>query len=103
MKYIKPYWPYFVIGPLCMIVEVIGEVLMPKYMASIINNGVEGQSVWHIVGICLLMIFTALLMMAGGVGGAYFGAKASVNFAADLRQDVYAKVPPWKKNYEHPR
>ncbi|MBQ4050450.1 MAG: ABC transporter ATP-binding protein, partial [Oscillospiraceae bacterium] len=92
MKYIKPYWPYFVIGPLCMIVEVIGEVLMPKYMASIINNGVEGQSVWHIVGICLLMIFTALLMMAGGVGGAYFGAKASVNFAADLRQDVYAKV-----------
>ncbi|MBR6789872.1 MAG: ABC transporter ATP-binding protein [Oscillospiraceae bacterium] len=92
MKYVKPYWPYFVIGPLCMIVEVIGEVLMPKYMASIINTGVEGQNVWHIVGICLMMILTALLMMAGGVGGAWFGAKASVNFAADLRQDVYAKV-----------
>ena len=33
-----------------------------------------------------------LLMMAGGVAGAYFGAKASVNFAADLRSDLYAKV-----------
>lgn len=31
-------------------------------------------------------------MMAGGVGGAYFGAKASVNFAADLRKDLFGKV-----------
>ena len=32
------------------------------------------------------------VMMAGGVGGAYFGAKASVNFAADLRADMYSKI-----------
>jgi len=38
------------------------------------------------------MILTALLMMAGGVGGAYFASKASVNFAADVRRDVYKKV-----------
>ena len=31
-------------------------------------------------------------MMAGGVGGAYFGAKASVNFATDLRSDIFKKV-----------
>jgi len=31
-------------------------------------------------------------MMTGGVAGAYFGAKASVNFAADLRHDIYTKV-----------
>ena len=92
MKYVKPYWPYFLIGPLCMIIEVVGEILMPKFMASIINNGVADKDVWYIVGICLFMVLTALLMMAGGVGGAYFGAKASVNFAADLRQDVYSKI-----------
>lgn len=40
----------------------------------------------------LLMILTALLMMAGGVGGAYFGAKASVNYSSDVRRDVYKKV-----------
>ena len=39
-----------------------------------------------------MLIVIVLLMMAGGVAGAYFGAKASVNFAADLRRDVYAKV-----------
>ena len=31
-------------------------------------------------------------MMIGGVGGAFFGAKASVNFASDLRQDVFTRV-----------
>ena len=38
------------------------------------------------------MIITAMLMLAGGVGGAYFAIKASVNFAGDLRQDVFKKV-----------
>ena len=37
-KYIKPYLPFFILGPLCMIVEVIGEVLMPKFIAIVING-----------------------------------------------------------------
>jgi len=28
-KYIKPYLPAFIIGPVLMIVEVVGEVAMP--------------------------------------------------------------------------
>ena len=92
-KYIRPYLPYFICGPLCMIVEVVGEVLMPRFMSVIINRANRGEltvgtSLWVMVG----MIVTALLMMAGGVGGAYFGAKASVNFATDLRADAYARV-----------
>lgn len=90
-KYVRPYLPYFIIGPLCMIVEVVGEILMPKFLAAIINNGaVEGPS--YSVKIALLMVLTAVMMMVGGVGGAYFGSKASVNFAADLRRDIYKKV-----------
>ncbi len=90
-KYVKPYLPYFIIGPLCMIVEVIGEVLMPNFLATVINNAQNEKPLFSI-GIAGLMILTALLMMAGGVGGAYFGAKAAVNFAGDLRDDVYRKI-----------
>lgn len=90
-----------------MIVEVIGEVLMPKLLALIIDYGAGdkeapaliqklydlfGTDSGFIVAIMTGMILTALLMMIGGVGGAWFGAKASVNFAADLRCDVYKKV-----------
>lgn len=91
-KYIKPYLPAFIIGPLMMIVEVIGEVVLPKLMANIINVGVSNGSVGYITGTGALMILVALLMMAGGVGGAYFGAKAAVSFAADLRKDAFDKV-----------
>ena len=107
--YVKPYLPWFIIGPLCMIVEVIGEVVMPKLLAYIIDYGVKHESeampIWlrriyellgtdsaFVVALAVGMVLTALLMMVGGVGGAYFGAKASVNFAADLRADIYRKV-----------
>ena len=92
MQYIKPYWVYFTVGPLMMIIEVLGEIFMPKFMAQIINNGVANQNVGYIIGMGVLMLVTSLLMMLGGVGGAYFGAKASINFGADVRKDVYAKV-----------
>lgn len=91
-KYVKPYMKYFILGPLCMIIEVLGEILLPKGMANIINKGVPAGNIPYIIGIMLLMILCAVLMMAGGVGGAYFGAKVSVNFAADLRKDVYSKI-----------
>ena len=121
LKYVKPYLPYFILGPLCMIVEVAGEVLMPKYLAQIINFGASYQALknfsipvyngtWstldipsiteqlqqdailYVIGICGMIVLTALMMMAGGIGGAYFGAKAAVYFASDIRRDVYSKV-----------
>lgn len=92
-KYAKPYLPFFIIGPICMIVEVIGEVIMPKLLATIINNANEGTlTVASSLTTMLLMILTAVLMMAGGIGGAFFASKASVNFAADLRADTYRHI-----------
>ena len=92
-KYMKPYLAYFILGPLCMIVEVIGEVIMPRLLAIIINRANDGLlTSGDSIGIMFLMILTAVVMMAGGVGGAYFSAKASVNFAADLRADLYSRI-----------
>lgn len=76
-----------------MIVEVVGEVIMPKILAFIINSANDGTLTWQ--GSVLAMLGTiamAVLMMAGGVGGSYFGAKAAVNFAGDLRRDIFTKV-----------
>lgn len=92
-KYVKPYLLYFILGPLGMITEVVGEVVLPYLFAIIINKANDGTlTVEGSLGIMALMILTAAVMMTGGVAGAYFGAKASVNFAADLRADCFAKV-----------
>ncbi|MBQ4598665.1 MAG: ABC transporter ATP-binding protein [Clostridia bacterium] len=97
MQYVKPYMKYFILGPLCMIVEVLGEVLMPKLYSLIVKRAEENLvaetgDIWFVIGMAASMILVAVLMMLGGVGGAYFGAKASVNFGSDLRLDVYKKV-----------
>lgn len=92
-KYIKPYMSSFILGPLGMIVEVIGEMFMPILLAAIINSGEAGTlTIGKSIGISAILTGIVLVMMAGGVAGAYFGSKASVNFAADLRRDVYSKV-----------
>ena len=96
-KYVKPYLSAFILGPIFMIVEVLGEVILPKLMSIIINygcgqGGYESRGIGFITLIGGAMILTAVFMMAGGVLGAYFAVKASVNFAADLRRDVFKKV-----------
>ena len=92
-KYIKPYLPAFILGPTGMIIEVIGEMLMPQLLRELINRGDAGTlTVPGSIAISGAIILVVLLMMAGGVAGAYFGAKASVNFAADLRRDLFSKV-----------
>lgn len=76
-----------------MLVEVAGEMVMPKLLGTVIDSQTAGTlTVGKGILVMLGIILCAFLMMAGGVGGAYFGAKASVNFAADLRQDVFEKV-----------
>lgn len=92
-KYIKPYLPAFIIGPILMIVEVIGEVVMPLLLSNIIDYGVrENRGVSYIIMMGITMAITALLMMAGGVGGAYFAIKASSGFANDLRKDMFSQI-----------
>lgn len=91
-KYIKPYLPYFIAGPFLMVVEILGEIMMPYLLALIINEGVGERKIPYIVTVGIVMIAVALFMLLGGVGGAFFAAKASVNFATDLRSDVFAKV-----------
>ncbi|MBO4353677.1 MAG: ABC transporter ATP-binding protein [Clostridia bacterium] len=122
LKYAKPYVPYFIIGPICMIIEVIGEVLMPRMLGNMVDfltsvttdNEVEvapwvrtladafGENAPVIITITVAMVLTAALMMLGGLGGAYFGAKASVNYASDLRADLFKKVQKFSfSNVDH--
>ena len=91
-KYIIPYLSAFVIGPLMMLTEVAGEVMLPKFMSMIINNGVASRNVAYIGKMGTLMVLTVLFMAVGGILGAYFSAKASISFTSDMRNDLFRKV-----------
>ena len=91
-KYITPYLSAFIIGPALMITEVLGEILLPKFMSMIINHGVANRDIGYIIFMGGVMILTAIVMAAGGIGGAYYAAKASICFTSDLRDDLFSKV-----------
>ena len=90
--YIKPYLSAFLLAPLLMLTEVFGEILLPKFMSMIINNGVADRDTGYIIRMGIIMVLTAIVMAAGGIGGAYFSAKASICFTSDLRDALFAKV-----------
>lgn len=91
-SYILPYKSAFILGPLMMVTEVLGEILLPKFMSMTINHGVAQKDGGYILKMGLVMAITSFLMAAGGILGAYFAAKASISFTSDLRRDLFARV-----------
>ncbi len=92
IKYVKPYLPYFIAGPVMMLTEVFGEIWIPRLMSFIIDNGVAQRDVSYIIRTGMLMVGACLIMVLGGTLGAFFSVKASVGFSADLRNDLFKKV-----------
>lgn len=95
-KYINPYLPFFILGPLLMLTEVAGEIVLPKIMASMIDAGIGADAAGFGIGYILsragMMLGFIALMIVGGVGGHFFSIRASVSFTTDLRQGVFEKV-----------
>ena len=92
IKYVKPYKWYFILGPLCMVGEVIGDILLPYLTSLIINVGAANRDIGYIIKMGGVMAVASILMMLAGLGGSYFGVKASASFAADLRKDVFHQI-----------
>lgn len=92
IKYLKPYWVYALLTPLTMIVEVWADLMQPKLLETIINDGVAVSNMDVIWSIGLRMLLIAFIGGAAGISSAYFGSVASQSFGCDLRNDVYKRV-----------
>ncbi len=89
----KPYTLWFILGPLLMLTEVAGEIVLPKLMGEMVDKGIAGGAgEWFIARQAGLMIACIAIMICGGIGGHYFSIKAAVNFSSDLRKAVFDKV-----------
>ncbi len=75
-----------------MLTEVVGEIFLPKMVSDIINIGIAGGDRNYVIITGIKMVVFALMMLAGGVLGGYCATHASVNFAADLRRDVFGRL-----------
>ncbi|MEK3917174.1 ABC transporter ATP-binding protein [Paenibacillus sp. FSL H7-0331] len=92
LPYLKPYWKATLLAPLFMLLEVYMDLLQPKYMASIVDQGILTGDLAHIQKTGALMLGVALIGLIGGIGCTVFSSTASQNFGADVRKDLFTKV-----------
>ena len=81
-----------VLTPLCMLGEVVMEMIVPRLMSSIIDDGVTAGNMQHIYTTGGWMIVAALVGLAFGVGGAVFGSKAATGLARNLRKAMFRNI-----------
>lgn len=91
-KYLKPYALFAVLTPLSIVGEVLGDLLQPKLMSKIVDDGVLGQNMNLIIRTGLLMLLVLIGGGACGIAASAFGGIASQSFSRDLRVDVFKRV-----------
>ena len=89
---IKEFKTPSIITPLCMMLEVVMEMIIPLMMASIVDGGVGKGDMSHIYLMGGCMVLAALVSLSAGFAGGYFGAKASTGFARNLRDAMFANI-----------
>ena len=72
--------------------NVFTMMYLPKYMSSIVDEGVLVGNIEHIVTVGLKMMLISLMGAAAMVASSYLSARASMGFSRDLRRDVFKKA-----------
>lgn len=98
LKYLKKYWFFALLAPIFMIGEVSMDLLQPRLMSTIVDEGVLGLSNGG-VGNLNLILMTGLKMVGFVVLGGTFGILSGVfanlcsqNFGNDVRKDAFGKI-----------
>ncbi len=86
------YWKYVILTPIFMIGEVAMEVMIPKKMAMIVDEGISTGNTELTIKVGLTMIAMALFSLVSGSLGGKFGAVAAMGFAKNLRNKLFSKV-----------
>src|SRR5215212_9391102 len=90
--FLKPYWRWAVLAPLLMALEVTMDLLQPRLIEQIIDQGVARSDMGVVISTGLWMLGVALVGLAGGVGCGVFAVRAAQSFGADLRGTLFRKV-----------
>lgn len=92
LKYLKKYWYWCLLAPVFMFGEIAMDLIQPKIMSSIVNDGVLKSDVDLILDLGIRMI---LLVLFGGLCGTLCGVFANFatrRFGNDVRKAVFSKI-----------
>ena len=91
-KQIKQYKKDSLLTIFFVIVEVILEILIPLFMAKIIDDGINNGDINAVYRYGLIMFIIATGTLSTGFLAGKYAAKASTGFAANLRDAMYTNI-----------
>ena len=91
-RYIKGFGLAVFLTPLFMIGEVICEMVIPRLMAKIVDDGIYAGDMSIITATGGVMVLVALAGLLFGILGGVFGSKASCGFARNLRKGMFDNI-----------
>ena len=89
---VKEYKKAAILSPVCMLLEVLFETLVPLLIAKIVDDGISAGSIRTIILYGGLMMLCSLGGLAAGVGGGISAARASTGLAKNIRSALFSKI-----------
>ncbi|WP_418969368.1 ABC transporter ATP-binding protein [Alloscardovia omnicolens] len=91
-KSLRQYKPAALATPALVAIEALLEVLIPTFMAFLIDDGLNKQNITQVWKWGLILLGISLVSLAAGIGAGRFAAKAATGLSRNLRHDLFAKV-----------
>lgn len=92
LRSVREYKKDSLLAPLFVVLEVVMEVLIPFFMASIIDIGMANENMPYILKMGGLLVLAALLSLGFGALSGRYAANASAGFAKNLRHDLFYSI-----------
>ncbi|MBQ2482520.1 MAG: ABC transporter ATP-binding protein [Bacteroidales bacterium] len=92
LRQVKQYKTAAILTPVWTAAEVVMGVLIPYVTASIIDKGINAQSMPDVYKYGLYMVLMALLSLMFGILAGRFAAYSSTGIAANLRDAMYRNI-----------
>lgn len=91
-KSIREYKKDSLLTPLFVSLEVVMEVIIPVFMANLIDFGIDEGNLSYIVKMGAALFISAIISLLFGALAGKTAANASAGFAKNLRKDMYDNV-----------
>src|SRR5512136_1555296 len=92
LVFVRPYWRWVILAPLLMTLEVIMDLMQPRLVERIIDEGIAQMDLTLVTRTGLLMVGLAAVGALGGMSNGIFATRVGQGFGADLREALFRKV-----------
>ena len=92
MGYMRPYWKQATIGPLMKLIEVMMELMQPRLVQRIVDEGIARGDLDLVIETGLWMLGLAIGGVLFGIGNAWFGVWVAQRVETDVRSALFGKI-----------